>query len=99
MFGELLSGCRILTPKSWTRPCHTSDLYYYSIAGKLLGYLDTSSNTTGFYLTDTLGSVLVSFSNTDHSAAIAGNRVFGPYGNFWDVQGSFNTPEVFTGQG
>jgi hypothetical protein len=58
---------------------HTSDLYYYSLAGKLLGYLDTSSNTTGFYLTDTLGSVLVSFSNTDHSAAIAGNQVFGPY--------------------
>jgi YD repeat-containing protein len=31
---------------------HTSDLYYYSLAGTLLGYLDTSSNTTGFYLTD-----------------------------------------------
>ena len=77
---------------------HTSDLYYYSVGGKLLGYLDTSSNTTGFYLTDTLGSVLVSLNNTDHSAAIAGNQVFGPYGNFRDVQGNFNTPKGFTGQ-
>ncbi len=77
---------------------HTSDLYYYSLAGKLLGNLDSSSTTTGFYLTDSLGSVLVSFSNTDHSAAIAANQVFGPYGNFRDVQGSFNTPKGFTGQ-
>jgi len=77
---------------------HTSDLYYYSLGSKLLGYLDTSTNTTGFYLTDTLGSVLVSLNNTDHSAAIAGNQVFGPYGNFRDVQGNFNTPKAFTGQ-
>ena len=77
---------------------HTSDLYYYSLAGRLLGSLDTSTNTTGFYLTDTLGSVLASFSNTDHSAAIAGNQVFGPYGNMRDVQGNFNTPKAFTGQ-
>ena len=77
---------------------HTSDLYYDSLAGKLLGYLDTSTNTTGFYLTDTLGSVLASFSNTDKSAAINGNQVFGPYGNFRDVQGSFNTLKGFTGQ-
>ena len=77
---------------------HTSELYYYSLAGRLLGSLDSSSNTTGFYLTDTLGSVLASFSNTDKSAAIAGNQVFGPYGNFRDVQGNFNTPKAFTGQ-
>ena len=58
----------------------------------------SNTNTTGFYLTDTLGSVLVSFSNTDKSAAIASNQVFGPYGNFRDVQGNFNTPKGFTGQ-
>ena len=84
---------------------HTSDLYYYSLAGRVLGNLDTSTNTTGFYLTDTLGSVLASFSNTDKSAAIAGTQVFGPYGNMRDVQGSFNTPKgildprIWTGEG
>ena len=45
------------------------------MAGRLLGSLDTSTNTTGFYLTDALGSVLASFSNTDKSAAIAGKQV------------------------
>ena len=76
---------------------HSSDLYYYTLAGRLLGTLDSSSNTV-FDLTDALGSVLASFSNTDKSAAIDDNQVFGPYGNFRDVQGSFNTPKGFTGQ-
>ncbi len=75
---------------------HTSDLYYYTLAGRLLGTLDGSSNTV-FTLTDALGSVMASFSNVDHSAALKGNQVFGPYGNFRDVQGSFTTPKGLYG--
>jgi uncharacterized protein RhaS with RHS repeats len=59
---------------------HTSDLYYYNLGGRLLGTLDSSSNTA-FFLTDALGSVLASFSNVANSAAIKSNQVFGPYGN------------------
>ena len=76
---------------------HTSDLYYYSLAGRLLGSLDTSTNTTGFYLTDTLGSVLASFSNTDKSAVINGNQVFGPYGNYGYHQGRSTPPRALPG--
>ncbi len=50
---------------------HQSDLYYYTVGGRLLGASD-GTNTT-FYLTDTLGSVLSSFSNVATSAAIQGN--------------------------
>ena len=59
--------------------------------------LDSSSNTV-FDLTDALGSVLASFSNVANSAAIKGNQVFGPYGNFRDHQGTINTTKGFTGQ-
>ena len=38
------------------------------------------------------------FQQHRQSAAIAGNQVFGPYGNMRDVQGNFNTPKAFTGQ-
>ena len=76
---------------------HSSDLYYYALAGRLLGTLDSCSNTV-FDLTDALGSVMASFSNTDKSAAINGNQVFGPYGNFRDHQGTLNTTKGFTGQ-
>ncbi len=55
---------------------HQSDLYYSTVGGRLLGASD-GTNTT-FYLTDTLGSVLASFSNVANSAAIQGNQVFGP---------------------
>jgi RHS repeat-associated protein len=76
---------------------HTGDLYYYTLGGRLLGTLDSSANTV-FDLTDALGSVMASFSNTANSAAIKGNQVFGPYGNFRDIQGSINTAKGFTGQ-
>jgi RHS repeat-associated protein len=76
---------------------HTSDLYYYTLGGRLLGTLDSSSNTV-FDLTDALGSVLASFSNVANSAAIKSNQVFGPYGNMRGVQGSSNTTKGFTGQ-
>ncbi len=76
---------------------HKSDLYYYTLGGRLLGALDNSGKTT-FYLTDALGSVLSSFSNVATSAAIKGNQVFGPYGNARDLQGTINTAKGFTGQ-
>ncbi|MGZ3624911.1 MAG: hypothetical protein ACXWPS_10680 [Ktedonobacteraceae bacterium] len=76
---------------------HSSDLYYYDLGGRLLGTLDSSSNTV-FDLTDALGSVLASFSTVASSAAIKGNQVFGPYGNFRDHQGTINTTKGFTGQ-
>jgi RHS repeat-associated protein len=76
---------------------HSGDLYYYTLAGRLLGTLDGSGNTV-FDLTDTLGSVMASFSNTDKSAAINGNQVFGPYGNYGYHQGTINTTKGFTGQ-
>ncbi len=75
---------------------HQSDLYYYTLGGRLLGASD-GTNTT-FYLTDALGSVLASFSNVANSAAIQGNQVFGPYGNARDSQGTINTAKGFTGQ-
>ncbi len=74
---------------------HSSDLYYYALAGRLLGTLDGSSNTV-FNLTDALGSVMASFSNVDHSAAISGNQVFGPYGNMRDVQGDHQVIDEYT---
>jgi RHS repeat-associated protein len=76
---------------------HKGDLYYYSLGGRLLGSLDNTGKTM-FDLTDALGSVLASFSNVAQHAAIQGNQVFGPYGNFRDVQGSINTTKGFTGQ-
>ena len=76
---------------------HSGDVYYYTLAGRLLGTLDGSGNTV-FDLTDALGSVLASFSNVDHSAAINGNQVFGPYGNYGYHQGTINTTKGFTGQ-
>ncbi len=74
---------------------HKGDLYYYSLGGRLLGALDNSGKTT-FYLTDTLGSVLASFSSAAGIAAIKGNQMFGPYGNARDYQGTINTAKGFT---
>ncbi len=73
---------------------HKGDLYYYSVGSRLLGASD-GTNTT-FYLTDTLGSVLASFSSAAGIAAIKGNQMFGPYGNARDYQGTINTAKGFT---
>ena len=70
--------------------------YYYSLGGRLLGSLD--ANGTVFYMTDTLGSILASFTNTANGASLKGNQVFGPYGNARDYQGTINTAKGFTGQ-
>ncbi len=73
-----------------------SSTYYYSLAGKLIGALDSSGTT--FYLTDALGSLLASFSNTANSAALKSNQLYGPYGNTRYTSGTLNTVKGFTGQ-
>ena len=70
--------------------------YYYSLAGRLLGSLD--SNGTQFYLTDALGSVVSAFTNAAGGAALKGNQLFGPYGNARYYAGSINTAKGFIGQ-
>ncbi len=70
--------------------------YYYSLGGSLLGNLD--GNGTHFFLTDTLGSVVSSITNTAGGAAIVGNQVFGPYGNARYSSGTPDTSKGYTGQ-
>ena len=70
--------------------------YYYSLAGRLLGELNGGS--TKFLLTDLLGSVVASISNTANSAAVLGNQVYGPYGNNPYSKGTITTPKGYTGQ-
>ena len=52
--------------------------YYYSLAGQLIGVLNSAG--TNFLLSDALGSVVSSISNTTSSAAVKGNQAYGPYG-------------------
>jgi len=73
-----------------------SSTYYYSLAGRLIGALDSSGTT--FYLTDALGSLLASFSNTANSASLKSNQLYGPYGNARYTAGTLNTAKGFTGQ-
>ena len=73
-----------------------SDKYYYSLAGHLIG--DLNGGKTKFLLTDLLGSVVASISNTVSSAAVLGNQVYGPYGNGSYSKGTITTPKGYTGQ-
>jgi len=73
-----------------------SNTYYYSLAGQLMGAKD--ANGTVFYMTDTLGSILASFSNTANAATLKGNQVYGPYGNARYSKGTINTAKGFLGQ-
>ncbi len=70
----------------------TSQLHYYSLAGHLIGSFNGASTT--FYLTDALGSVLLSFS----ANAVLGEQLYGPYGNSRYLAGSISTPKGYTGQ-
>ncbi len=62
----------------------------------MIGSLDSSGTT--FYLTDALGSLLASFSNTANSAALKSNQLFSPYGTARYTSGTLNTAKGFTGQ-
>jgi RHS repeat-associated protein len=70
--------------------------YYYSLVGRLIGAKD--ANGTVFYMTDTLGSILASFTNAAGGATLKGNQVYGPYGNARYSKGSITTAKGFTGQ-
>src|SRR5579875_250732 len=78
---------------------NTGNTSYYSVGGHLIGeQTGTSTKTTTFLLTDLLGSVVASFSNTSGSAAVQGNRAYSPYGAPLYQQGSVGTSRGFTGQ-
>jgi hypothetical protein len=70
----------------------TGQLHYYTLAGHLIGSFD--GTTTIYYLTDALGSVLMSFSNN----AILGAQIYGPYGNTRYMAGTINTAKGYAGQ-
>jgi RHS repeat-associated protein len=72
---------------------------YYSLAGRLMGVLTgLSTPLTVIFLTDALGNLMATFSNTQGSAAIQGNQVYGPYGNSLYSVGSMDTARGYTGQ-
>jgi RHS repeat-associated protein len=77
-----------------------SNTYYYSLGGRLIGELTGSPTplNTSIFLTDALGSVLATFSNTAGSAALLGNQVYGPYGTQRYTKGAMGTNKGFTGQ-
>jgi RHS repeat-associated protein len=73
--------------------------YYYSLAGRLIGELTGTTPKTNIFLTDPLGSVLATFSNTAGTAALLGNQVYGPYGTQrYSSGGTMGTNKGFTGQ-
>jgi YD repeat-containing protein len=73
--------------------------YYYSLAGRLIGELTGTTPKTNIFLTDPLGSVLATFSNTAGVAALLGNQVYGPYGTQrYSSGGTMGTNKGFTGQ-
>src|SRR5712692_3936506 len=72
------------------------NVYYYFLAGRLLGSLD--SNGTQFYLSDAQGSLVSSFTNASGGATMKSNQLFGPYGNNRYSAGSLNTAKGFIGQ-
>ncbi len=69
---------------------------YYTLAERPIGELTNTG--TQFFLTDTLGSVVSSFTNISGGAAVKGNQAFGPYGNTRYKQGTMGTARGFTGQ-
>ncbi len=83
---------------SGTSATNSGNTYYYTLGGKLLGTLSgTSTLSTTFMLTDTLGSVVASLSNTAGGAAVLGNQAYGPYGNLRYTQGTMGTDKGYTG--
>jgi len=75
---------------------NTGNTYYYTLGGRLVGKSDGSH--TQYYLTDALGSVLSTFSNTAGTATLLGNQAYGPYGNQRYKSGTLGTDKGFTGQ-
>jgi hypothetical protein len=75
-----------------------SSIYYYTLGGRLVGELSSPASQTNLFLTDALGSVLATFSNTATSAVLLGNQTYGPYGSQQYQSGTMGTNKGFTGQ-
>jgi RHS repeat-associated protein len=73
-----------------------SNTYYYTLHDRLIGKFDGTNSQ--FYLTNELGSVLTTFSDTSGSAVVLGNQTYGPFGNQRYSSGSMGTDKGFTGQ-
>ncbi|HLX40538.1 MAG TPA: RHS repeat-associated core domain-containing protein, partial [Ktedonobacteraceae bacterium] len=71
---------------------------YDDLGGQLLD--ERSGSTTTLLLTDALGSVIATLSNTQNNAAVLGNQLYGPYGNQRLQAGTIDTSTTrgFTGQ-
>ncbi len=69
--------------------------YYYSLAGRLIG---VNTGSTNYLLTDALGSVVASITNTLNSASVQGNQLYGPYGFSLYNKGTMGTTRGYTGQ-
>jgi len=69
--------------------------YYYSLAGRLIG---VNTGSTNYLLTDALGTVVSSISNTLNSASVQGNQLYGPYGFSLYSKGTMGTTKGYTGQ-
>jgi RHS repeat-associated protein len=68
--------------------------YYYSLAGRLIG---VNNGSTNYLLTDALGTVISSITNTS-SASVQGNQLYGPYGFSLYSKGTMGTTKGYTGQ-
>jgi len=79
-----------------------SSTHYYTLAGRLLGELQVngSTQTTNYFLSDGLGSVLGVFSNTASSASLLASQLYAPYGASRYGSGTVSpyTTKGFTGQ-
>ncbi len=69
--------------------------YYYYLAGRLIG---VNIGSTNYLLTDALGTVVASISNTTSSASVQGNQLYGPYGFSLYSKGTMGTTRGYTGQ-
>jgi len=79
-----------------------SSTHYYTLAGRLLGELQVNGSTqsTTYFLSDGLGSILGVFSNTATSASLLASQLYYPYGASRYGSGSISpyTNKGFTGQ-
>jgi RHS repeat-associated protein len=86
-------------PGSGSTLTNTGNTYYYMVAGHLIGKLSgVSTLTTNFLLTDLLGSVVSTISNTAGSAQLLWNQLYGPYGEKRYSAGTVDSAKGFTSQ-
>jgi RHS repeat-associated protein len=78
----------------------TTSTHYYLLGGHLLAELSgpPTNQTTNVFMTDALGSVLATFSNTAGAAAMLGRQLYSPYGSQRFQNGNMGTTKGFTGQ-